>query len=169
MKCQMPDWVFNQLIDGLQKLLVLRLSGSPPADAVEALAIVWEEALTPYVHSFTQEHDEQRLPTAFKRLIRKAERWVQPAQLIAEIPPRPATAVALIEHQHAPPTPEQRAIAERHIAAINQHLAKVLDKGSLKPSPPKTPDELLYEWSLVYDPATGKKRDHPLPDRRKKS
>ena len=168
MKRQMPDWVFNQVIDGLQKLLVLRLSGSPPADAVEALALVWEEALTPYVRGYVFEHDEQRLPTAFKRLIRKAERWVQPAQLIAEIPPRQMPYVTFLEVKHPPRTPEQRAKIERNIVEIKKHLDKVVSKG-LQPPPPRKPEDLLYEYALVYDPVTGKKRAQPLPDRRKKS
>lgn len=167
MKRQMPDWVFNQVIDGLQKLLVLRLSGSPPADAVEALALVWEEALTPYVRGYVFEHDEQRLPTAFKRLIRKAERWVQPAQLIAEIPPRQMPYVTFLEVKHPPRTPEQRAKIERNIVEIKKHLDQVVSKG-LQPPPPKKSEDLLYEYARVYDPATGKKRAQPLPDRRKK-
>ena len=166
----MPDWVYNQMIDGLQKLLVLRLQGAPPADTISALAAVWEEALTLHTWAFVQETDTARLPTAFKFLIQQAERWVQPAQLIKLIPPRPEPSVAgLLEHKHAPPTPEQRAIAERHMAEIKQHLAKVLNTGSLKPSPPKTQDELLYEWSLVYDPKTGKKRNQPISNTRKKN
>ena len=53
----MPDWVCNQMIDGLQKLLVLRLQGAPPADTISALAAVWEEALTPHTWAFVQETD----------------------------------------------------------------------------------------------------------------
>ena len=167
---KMPDWAYNQMIDGLQKLLVLRLQGAPPADTVQAVAEVWCEALTPHTWAFVQEMDAARLPTAFRQLIQQAERWVQPAQLIKLIPPRPEPNVAgLLAYKTAPPTPEQRAIAERNLAQIRQHLAKMLDKGSLKPPPPRKPEDLLYEWSLVYDPKTGKKRDQPLPDRRKKS
>jgi hypothetical protein len=52
---KMPDWAYNQMIDGLQKLLVLRLQGAPPADTINVVAMVWEEALTPYTWAF--EHD----------------------------------------------------------------------------------------------------------------
>ena len=42
---KMPDWAYNQMIDGLQKLLVLRLQGAPPTDTISALAAVWEMAV----------------------------------------------------------------------------------------------------------------------------
>nr|DAS19909.1 MAG TPA: hypothetical protein [Caudoviricetes sp.] len=164
---KMPDWAYNQMIDGLQKLLVLRLSGSPPADMISAVALVWEEALTPHTWAFEPDSDAQRLPTAFRLLIQQAEKWVQPAQLIKLIPPRPQPS-GLLEHKSPPPTPEQRTQAQQHIADIKRQLAEIAHKNSLKPPPPKTPDELLYEWQLVYDPATGKKRDQPLPDKRRK-
>lgn len=165
----MPDWVRNQVLDGLSKLLVLRLQGAPPADTVQAVAEVWCEALTPHTWAFVAEYDTQRLPTAFKLLIQQADKWVQPAQLIKLIPPRPEPQVAgLLTVKAEPPTPEQRAHAERNLAQIRQHLAKMLDKGSLKPPPPRKAEDLLYEYSLVYDLKTGKKRAQPLSDRRKK-
>jgi len=40
---KMPDWAYNQMIDGLQKLLVLRLQGAPPADTINGVAMVWGE------------------------------------------------------------------------------------------------------------------------------
>ena len=82
---KMPDWAYNQMIEGLQKLLVLRLQGSPPADTISALAAVWEEALTPITWAWQPETDGARLPAAFRRLISQAEKWAQPAQLIKQI------------------------------------------------------------------------------------
>lgn len=123
---KMPDWTYNQMIDGLQKLLVLRLQGAPPADTIGALAMVWEEALTPHTWYFTPELDEQRLPIAFRRLIQEADRWVQPAQLIKQIPPRPEPPVAgLLAQQKSPPTSEERAIAQQTIQKMMVHLAKI--------------------------------------------
>lgn len=167
---KMPDWVFNQMIDGLQKMLVLRLQGAPPADTINALAVVWEEALTPYTWAFEQEIDGVRLPTAFKLLIAQAERWQQPAQLIKLIPPRPERPVAgLLEMKTPPPTPEQRARAAEYKRQMLANLDRFARQNSLKPPPPRKPEDLLYEHYLVYDPKTGQKRDQPLPDKRKKS
>ncbi|MDK4645492.1 hypothetical protein QG088_11075, partial [Kingella kingae] len=59
---KMPDWAYNQMIEGLQKLLVLRLQGAPPADAIVALAAVWEEALIPHTWFYDRDLDHNRLP-----------------------------------------------------------------------------------------------------------
>ncbi len=121
----MPKWVRNQIMDGLSKLMLLRLQGAPPADAVQGVAEVWCEALTPHTWAFTEELDARRLPQAFDLLIQQAERWVQPAQLIGLIPPRPAPPVAgLPERKREPLTPEQRAFARQKIQAIMAHLAQ---------------------------------------------
>lgn len=51
---KMPDWAYNQMIEGLQKLLVLRLQGAPPADAIVALARCGKKPSSP-THGFTIE------------------------------------------------------------------------------------------------------------------
>ena len=81
---KMPDWAYNQMIEGLQKLLVLRLQGAPPADTISALAAVWEEALTPHTWAFNEQLDHNRLPTAFKRVIQHAENGCSQHKLSAK-------------------------------------------------------------------------------------
>ena len=66
---EMPKWAYNQMIEGLQKLMVLRLSGAPPADTMTALAAVWEEALTPYTWYYDKNTDGRRLPQAFAAVV----------------------------------------------------------------------------------------------------
>lgn len=117
---KMPDWAYNQMIDGLQKLLVLRLQGAPPTDTISALAAVWEEALTPHTWSFDEQLDHNRLPKAFKRVIQHAEKWVQPAQVIREIPPRSESAVSGLIEQKQPALSE--AERERNRQYIQQLL-----------------------------------------------
>lgn len=121
----MPEWVRNQMMDGLSKLMLLRLQGAPPADAVKGVAEVWCEALTPHTWAFTEELDAQRLPQAFDLLIQQADRWVQPAQLIRLIPPRPAPQIAgLLTYQRPPLTDKQRAAHKQNIQRLLSHLAK---------------------------------------------
>lgn len=117
---KMPDWAYNQMIEGLQKLLVLRLQGAPPADTISALAAVWEEALTPHTWAFNEQLDHNRLPTAFKRVIQHTEKWVQPAQVIREIPPRSESAVSGLIEQKQPALSE--AERERNRQYIQQLL-----------------------------------------------
>nr|DAQ93020.1 MAG TPA: hypothetical protein [Caudoviricetes sp.] len=118
---KMPDWAYNQMIDGLQKLLVLRLQGSPPADTISALAAVWEEALTPITWAWQPETDGERLPIAFRQLIRQAEKWTQPAQLIKQIPPRNTLTAALLPNKQ-PISPEQREANRQRLQQILNQL-----------------------------------------------
>ena len=122
---KMPDWAYNQMIEGLQKLLVLRLQGSPPADTIGALAMVWEEALTPITWAWQPETDGARLPAAFRRLISQAEKWAQPAQLIKQIPPRTEPPVsALIENKRSPPSAVERELAKAQVAQMLNRLTR---------------------------------------------
>ena len=118
---KMPDWAYNHMIDGLQKLLVLRLQGSPPADTISALAAVWEEALTPITWAWQPETDGERLPIAFRQLIRQAEKWTQPAQLIKQIPPRNTLTAALLPNKQ-PISPEQREANRQRLQQILNQL-----------------------------------------------
>ena len=118
---KMPDWAYNQMIEGLQKLLVLRLQGSPPADTISALAAVWEEALTPITWAWQPETDGERLPTAFRQLIRQAEKWAQPAQPIKQIPPRNTPTAALLPNKQ-PISPEQREANRQRLQQILNQL-----------------------------------------------
>ena len=104
---KMPDWAYNQMIEGLQKLLVLRLQGSP---------ITW---------AWQPETDGERLPTAFRQLIRQAEKWAQPAQLIKQIPPRTEPPVsALIENKRSPPSAAERELAKAQVAQMLNRLTR---------------------------------------------
>lgn len=132
----MPDWVYNQMIEGLQKLLVLRLAGAPPADAVEAVAAVWEEALAPRVWAWLPERDQGRLPAAFRHLILAAERWPSPKMLAEHIPPRPQEMTALLGWQRPPPTAAERAAAARVCAEMRTLLGRM----SMKPRQGKKHD-----------------------------
>lgn len=130
---KMPDWVYNQMIDGLQKLLVLRLQGAPPADTISALAAVWEEALTPHTWPFDEQLDHNRLPTAFKRVIQHAEKWVQPAQVIREIPPRSESAVSgLIEQKQPALSEAERERNRQYIQQLLNTIARA--KRSINPN-----------------------------------
>ena len=124
---KMPEWAYNQMIEGLQKLLVLRLSGAPPADTVTALAAVWEEALTPYTWYYDKGTDGRRLPQAFAAVVQTADKWVQPAHVIAALPPRPENDVLRLE-QKQPALSEQerqdrRADIARMLAELRQSTA----------------------------------------------
>lgn len=125
----MPDWVRAQILDGLSKLLVLRLQGAPPADTVKAVGTVWIEALTPNTWYFNRELDFKRLPEAFSLLIQETDRWPPPAQLIERIPPRKEHNLAgLLEHKTPPLTEEQLSRNKLRIREMLQFLNRTKGK-----------------------------------------
>ena len=77
-----PDWLRIQMITGLQKLVVLRLPGTPPEDAIPATAQVWLEAMDRPWIKWDQAQDARRVDCAWRQLYATAERWPAPKHLI---------------------------------------------------------------------------------------
>ena len=132
---KMPEWVHKQLKTGLQQMVALRLQGAPGGDVMPAVTVIWEEALTPHTWAFVQPVDADRRPEAFRRLIRQADRWQQPAQLIRLIPPRPEQPLAgLLEKKREPLSEAERARAKARLQQIFNRLAQAK---SYQPTCPK--------------------------------
>lgn len=114
------DWFFEAIRKGLQRLLVLRLDGSPAKDTVRALLHVWVDALWPGT-LWHQERDEARIAEAFRRMSSKLDRWPAPIELRRFLPPpewgQRYQALPPVEH-----SPETRKLARREIAKIRKRL-----------------------------------------------
>lgn len=82
-----PSWLWNLVLDGLSKLLALRLEGAPPEDAVEGCALAWAEAIC-HECSYEEALDAERLAAAFRLLMRDADRWPAPKAYLARVKPR---------------------------------------------------------------------------------
>lgn len=104
-----PAWLQNQVIDGLQRLMALRLPGSPSEDMVVGTARVWLEAIS-FNRVLERERDSFRLRTAFTLLCRDCRQWPAPADLISRLP------LIEVPNYRALPVPEQRRAAQRAAA-----------------------------------------------------
>lgn len=82
----LPPLCKNAVLDGLDRLLALGLSGRPAAADVQSTALAWIDALS--VRAWDDARDQKRIETAFRRLSAVAQRWPAPAQLIDALPPR---------------------------------------------------------------------------------
>ena len=76
------------VITGLQRLLALRLVGSPPADAIELTASGWREAMSRYPSGWNDEWDGWRINAGFDQRVWKSERWPTVKHLIDNLPKR---------------------------------------------------------------------------------
>lgn len=82
----LPSNVHNAVIEGLQKLVALRLRGAPPESAIVGTAQVWLEAIEAY--GKWSESDEERVRKAFAHLFLEAREWVQPRDFLDRLPDR---------------------------------------------------------------------------------
>ncbi|MGQ0708737.1 MAG: hypothetical protein ACT4NV_03205 [Rhodoferax sp.] len=109
----MADWLRCEIASGLQKLLALRLAGTPPEDAIVGTAEVWLEALDGCGIQWVEHLDQQRVRRAFQTLFRICDRWPAPRVFLDNLgnrdPPR-----AL------PPPPVTPEVRERNLARLRE-------------------------------------------------
>jgi hypothetical protein len=79
------DWLRGEIASGLQKLLALRLTGTPPEDAIVGTAEVWLEALECCGIQWLEHLDRQRVQRAFKTLFGSCDRWPAPKLFLANL------------------------------------------------------------------------------------
>ena len=104
-----PDWFRIVIATGLQKLLALRLAGTPPEDAIVGTAEVWLEAIWNNGCRWDEQLDRERLERAFLVLFRVCDRWPPPKLYLdnigARAPPR-----------QLPPPPVSPEVREQNLA-----------------------------------------------------
>ena len=83
----MPNEIYNAVIEGLQKLIALRLRGAPSEAGIVAVATVWEEALCYAVR--WRPDDLPRVRKAFAQLYADSHDWPSPKAFLDRLPPRP--------------------------------------------------------------------------------
>ena len=80
-----PVWLENSVIEGLQRLLILRLRNAPANDTVDALLNVWLEVMMS-AQAWDERRDVPRLRTAFMSVASTTDTWPSPAQIIKAMP-----------------------------------------------------------------------------------
>ncbi|OIP06964.1 MAG: hypothetical protein AUK53_11835 [Betaproteobacteria bacterium CG2_30_59_46] len=83
------EWFRIEIVTGLQKLLALRLAGTPPEDAIVGTAEVWLEALWHSGTAWSEHLDRERVRRAFQTLFRICDRWPSPKLLLDNLGSRP--------------------------------------------------------------------------------
>ncbi|GAA5784665.1 hypothetical protein [Chitiniphilus shinanonensis] len=124
-----PDWLANDVLSFLQRAFTLRLPGSPPQDSLQATAATWIESMEIGARSihggslhWDRAADQVRIAQAMKDLLREAERWPVPAQLIKRLGARDSPPAL-----PAPPLSEEQMARNR---ARIQDLLALVGRGS---------------------------------------
>ena len=121
----LPKFVSDELLTGLQKLMLLRLEGAPPADGIKLTASVWVEAIASVNISWVEQLDKGRITAGFTRLFAEIERWPTPKMLIRCLPPRPEP--PKLEHKRQL-TPEEKARGRENLKKLYQKIAEIFER-----------------------------------------
>lgn len=121
----LPKFVSDELLTGLQKLMMLRLEGAPPADGIKLTASVWVEAIASVNISWAEQLDKGRITAGFTQLFAEIERWPTPKMLIRCLPPRPEP--PKLEHKRQL-TPEEKARGRENLKKLYQIIAEIFER-----------------------------------------
>lgn len=111
------DWAKQELATGFALLAALNLPNRPAAQDMPVVAEIWYRELKEKNEIVSPEYDPIRIQTGFK-VLRAAETWPQPAELLRNLPPR-LMPRAMLEK----PAPD-KAKGRQGIAAVKDVLNK---------------------------------------------
>lgn len=81
-----PDWLAKAVMAGLQRLLALRLRGSPATDMLAGTAKAWLAAIVSRPIAWDEQRDLPRIQRAFIDLSATVDQWPSPKQLMDAMP-----------------------------------------------------------------------------------
>lgn len=122
---ELPKFARDEVLSGLQKLVMLRPDGTPPNTGIRLTASVWCEALTATSISWDEQLDKGRITAGFTRLFAEIERWPTPKMLIRCLPPRPEP--PKLEHKKQL-TPEEEARGRENLKKLYQKIAEIFER-----------------------------------------
>lgn len=105
----MDEWIHDEILDGLSRLLCLSLERTPAADTIVGTAAAWVEAIT-HNRQFYQVQDAPRFREAFKTLANLCRKWPAPIDFIEALPKANAP-LALQDKRKSSPEVAERALA----------------------------------------------------------
>jgi hypothetical protein len=136
------SWLDDAVLEGLQRLLTLRLKDSPALDTIELLADTWIWVFKSQPVQWDERLDAGRIRRAFLLCAGKLESWPAPKTVLSHLPSRVETLKVTDQSDYAMPnnimsifkealakseqlTEEQRrALVDRELAILESLLNK---------------------------------------------
>ncbi len=81
-------WLDNLILEGIQRLLILRLKDSPALDTIELLADTWIQVFKNQPIDWDESQDSKRIRQAFLSCMGKLESWPSPKTILLFLPNR---------------------------------------------------------------------------------
>ena len=119
----LPKFARDEILTGLQKLMMLRPDGAPPNSGIKLTASVWMEAMASLPIKWDEQQGAGRITQGFARLLAEIERWPTPKMLIKNLPPRKE--LPQLEHKRQL-TPEEEKRGRENLKKMYQKIANVL-------------------------------------------
>lgn len=116
---QIPQWLVDEIADGLAALLALRLKNAPAEDTVELTADIWERAFSRRLGVPVEALDAPRIREGFDRIFPTVREWPTPTEVFGLMPPRPP--------QKALPVPEREGEPVEEVRSMVVELLKEMD------------------------------------------
>lgn len=83
------QWIREEVGNGLQALLSLRLKNTPAEDMIELTADIWVQAFSETLGSWAvEELDAHRIREGFRKAFPKIREWPAPIDIIEQMPKR---------------------------------------------------------------------------------
>lgn len=123
------EWLRSAVIEGLQRLLVLRLPNSPAADTIVAVAEVWISAFQNQPITWNFELDALRISKAFLRATAECVQWPAPANVLILMPGRKSNAPQLtVQKKYSPMPANIRSLLDEALYAEDRQKKEEKEK-----------------------------------------
>jgi hypothetical protein len=83
------NWLQAEIIEGIQKLMALRLRNTPSSDTLKATAVVWFDVFNSRPITWNQDLDTKRIKKGFTDLCATSDYWPSPSDFFRVLPSRP--------------------------------------------------------------------------------
>ena len=121
----LPKFARDEILTGLQKLMMLRPDGAPPNNGIKLTASVWMEAMASLPIKWDEQRDAGRISQGFSRLLAEIERWPTPKMLIERLPPRKE--LPKLGHKENL-SPEEKRRGQENLRKLYQKLTDLFER-----------------------------------------
>lgn len=111
------SWMRNEVIEGLQKLLSIRLKNAPPADVIKGTVEVWAECLQSRPIAWDEKLDVKRIKRAFTELCATCDTFPTPNDFLRVLAPR--------EKPLSLPRPMDNKLSDYNREMLNKLMSKL--------------------------------------------
>lgn len=121
------NWLQAEIVEGIQKLMALRLRNTPPSDTLKATAVVWFDVFNSRPITWDQELDTKRIKKGFTELCANSDSWPSPSDFFRVLPSRPQ-ALLLPDNSNKSYSPETKKMVDDLLNKMRNNVKQYREK-----------------------------------------